>query len=41
MKYGNFVGGGWLPISDEEMKQMKDFFKSDDLNKLRKCITKI
>lgn len=27
MKYGNFVGGGWLPISDEEMNQMKDFFK--------------
>lgn len=28
MKYGNFVGGGWLPISKEEQKEMKKFFKA-------------
>lgn len=28
MKYGNFVGGGWLPISKEEQKELKDYFKS-------------
>lgn len=28
MKYGNFVGGGWLTISKDEQNEMKDYFKS-------------